>query len=336
MKKLAARPWFAPLVVSIVVVLLAAGAWLLVNGTYIPVLDPSGEVAGHQRNIIVFTIILSLVVILPVFTMLAIFAWNYRAGKKTKRYTPDWDENNTLEAVWWGIPVVIIIGLSILTYVTSHSLDPYRAIESDQPTLEVEVVALQWKWLFIYPDQQIATVNDLTIPVNRPVHFRLSADAPMSAFWIPALGSQIYSMNAMSSQLNLIANETGKFTGYNTNINGEGYAKMQFDVNSVNQADFEKWQQRHRQSTNSLTQESYQQLAKPGVPDGPLYYALGDENIYDSIIMKYMSHEGVDYGQHSPGHGAPEPLDEAFDPDKRQDDMSADVDQQQHHEGMSH
>ncbi len=333
MKKLVARSWFAPLVVSIVVILLAIGAWLLVNGTYIPVLDPSGEVAGHQRNIIVFTIILSLVVIVPVFLMLAIFAWKYRAGNKTKRYTPEWDENNTLEAVWWGIPIVIVIGLSFLTYFTSHSLDPYRAIESDRPTLEVEVVALQWKWLFIYPEQKIATVNDLTIPVDTPVHFRLSADAPMSAFWIPALGSQIYSMNAMSSQLNLIANDIGQYTGYNTNINGEGYAKMQFAVNSVSQTDFDQWQAKHAESGDSLTQDSYQQLAQPGIPDKPLYYVLDDVNLYNSIIMKYMNHDGLSGNASGPEHGAPEPLDEAIDTDKRDDDLTGDV-HHNHHEGM--
>lgn len=337
MNKLAKKPWIAPLIVSVVVVLLALGAWLLVNGSYIPVLDPSGEVAGHQRNIIVFTIILSMVIIVPVFMMLAIFSWNYRSGKKTKKYTPEWSDNNTLEAIWWGIPVLIIISLSVLTYVTSHTLDPYRAIESDRETLEVEVVALQWKWLFIYPDQKIATINDLTVPVDTPVHFRLSADAPMSAFWIPALGSQIYSMNAMSSQLNLIANEIGQFTGYNTNINGEGYAKMQFAVNSVSEADFAKWHSQHAQSDQSLTNQTYPELAKPSTPDKPMYFALGDNDVYDSIIMKYMDHGGLNGQHHGPEHGAPEPFDEALDADKRNDDMSGDVEMDHdHHEGMVH
>lgn len=339
MKKLVRRPWFAPLIVSVVVALLALGAYLLINGTYIPVLDPSGEVAGHQRNIIILTIVLSMVVILPVFSLLIIFAWNYRSGKKDKKYTPDWDDNYTLEAIWWGIPILMIIGLSFLTYFTSHSLDPYRPIESDKETLSVQVVALQWKWLFIYPDLGVATVNDLTIPVDRPVHFSLSADAPMSAFWIPALGSQIYSMNAMSSQLNLIANHKGVYKGYNTNINGEGYSKMVFDTNVVDEADFEKWHQQHAASGHGLDQRHLDELIKPSIVSAPMYMKLADDNLYNSVIMKYMSHGGSGQHHHGPEHGAPEPLDEALDEDKRNDDLTGDVDtdhQHGHHEGAGH
>lgn len=325
------RPWFAPLVLSAVVALLAIGAYLLVNGTYIPVLDPSGEVAGHQRNIIVLTIILSMVVIVPVFSMVTIFAWKYRAGNKNKNYTPEWDENNLLEAIWWGIPILIIIGLSLLTYFTSHSLDPYRAIESDKETVKVQVVALQWKWLFIYPDLGVATVNDLTIPVDRPVHFTLSADAPMSAFWIPALGSQIYSMNAMSSQLNLIANEVGVYKGYNTNINGEGYSKMVFDTNVVSEDRFEEWYNQHADSGHSLDKQHLAELTEPGLISAPMYMSLADDNLYNSVVMKYMGHGSSSDSHAGPEHGAPEPFDEALDAENRSDDLTGDVDNDHQH-----
>lgn len=324
-------PWIAPVIVSLVILLLSLGGWLLINGSYIPVLMPSGEVAGHQRNLFILTVGLSVVVVVPVFLMLAIFSWRYRSGKKTKRYTPEWSENNKLEAIWWGIPIVIILVLSVVTYLTSHSLDPYRAIESDKKPVYVQVVALQWKWLFLYPELGVATVNDLTIPADRPVHFTLSADAPMSAFWIPALGGQIYSMNAMSSQLNLIANGEGTYRGYNTNINGEGYSKMVFDVHAVSESDFEKWHTNHADSGHVLDEHHLAELVKPSVMSAPMYMRLDDDNLYNTVVMKYMGHDGADHSEHTE-HGAPEPIDEAIDENKRQDD----VELQHNHEGMSH
>ena len=276
-----------PLAVSGVALMLFGLGWWLLHDQHIAVLMPSGEIGSQQRDLIVFTVLLAAVVVVPVFTLLAVFAMKYRDGNKKAKYEPEWSESRRLEIVWWGIPILIILVLSVVTWVTSHSLDPYRPIKSDKQALEVKVVALQWKWLFIYPEQGVATVNDLTIPVDRPVHFTLSADAPMSAFWIPDLGSQIYSMNAMSSQLNLIANKPGHYKGYNTNINGEGYARMKFDVHAVSDKEFSAWTMKGHHG-GSLTEMSYQELAKPATPDKPSYYHLADPDIYDKVIMKYM------------------------------------------------
>lgn len=295
LRRLLGGPAKYPLVVSGVVLVLFGLGWWLLHDKHIPVLMPSGEVGSQQRDLIVFTVALAAIVVLPVFALLGIFAMKYRAGNTKAKYEPEWSENKTLEIIWWGIPILIIIVLSVVTWITSHSLDPYRAIKSDKPALEVKVVALQWKWLFIYPEQGMASVNDLTIPTNRPVHFTLSADAPMSAFWIPDLGSQIYSMNAMSSQLNLIANKQGTFKGYNTNINGKGYAKMTFDVHSVSDDVFESWVHKAH-SGKSLTEATYTQLAQPGTLDAPQHYHLADPDIYDKVIAKYL---GGGHGQSS-------------------------------------
>lgn len=291
-----------PLGVSAFVVLM----WVLLRGVDIPVLMPSGQVADSQRKLLIFTVILSLVVIIPVFVMLAVFALRYREGGKAD-YKPEWDGSAKLEALWWGIPIIIIGVLSVVTWQTSHSLDPYKPIASDKKPLEIQVIALQWKWLFLYPEYEVATVNELPLPVGRPVHFSLAADAPMSAFWIPALGSQIYSMNGMDSQLNLIADKSGKYKGYNTNINGEGYAKMTFTAKAMPEVDFTSWTltapEKAMKAGDMMDEATYKVLAKPSVISQPQTYHLMDTSLYDTIMMKYMGHgdSGAEPGS-SPQH----------------------------------
>lgn len=293
MKRPARKPWHVPIIISVIIVLLfGLGYWLLA-GQHVAVLMPSGEIGSQQRNLIIFTVLLALVVVGPVFVMLGLFAWKFREGNTTATHHPEWGDNKWLEVIWWGIPILIIVVLAIVTYRTSHSLDPYRAIESDKTPLKIQVVALQWKWLFIYPEEKIATINDLTIPVDRPVHFTLSADAPMSAFWIPDLGSQIYSMNAMSSQLNLIANHEGTFTGYNTNINGDGYAAMKFQTHAVKDGDYDAWVKRAQVSPDMLTYDVFRQLAEPNIADKPRYYMLHEDDLYDRIVHAKMGHDST-------------------------------------------
>lgn len=276
--------------------LIALGWWLIAQGDF-DTFRPTGVIAAQQRDLLLFSLGLSLIVVVPVFIMLWVFAWRFREGNKKARYRPEWDKNNLLEVIWWGIPILIIVVLGIVTWQTSHGLDPYRPIASSEKTLEVQVVALQWKWLFLYPELGVATVNKLPLPVDRPVHFTLAADAPMSAFWIPKLGSQIYSMNGMSSELNLMATKTGTFKGYNTNINGKGYSDMIFDAVVMDHDKFTEFTKKSQKAPSVLNENVYNVLAKPGIESTPKTYRLADKNLYDTIVMKYM--HGMSSGSHA-------------------------------------
>lgn len=270
--------------------------WYLVAGKEIPVLQPSGEIAAAQYNLFVFTTALSLVVVVPVFTLLAYFAVKYRAGNAKANYDPEWSENRLLESLWWGIPICIIGILGIVIVQTSHGLDPSKELSGGKP-LEVQVVALQWKWLFIYPEQNIATLNHLNIPLDRPVRFALTSDAPMSGFWIPALGSQVYAMSGMESQLNLKATKTGAYTGYTTNINGEGYAKMTFTTNVTSQTEFDAWTKKASASDTTMDQAAYDELAKPKSIQDERMYKLADAKLFETIVNKY-GHSQSGHGEH--------------------------------------
>ena len=288
------KKYLPSLLVVLICISVAVGlGWLFSLGSY-DVLNPKGEIARQQKSLLLFTLLLSAVVVVPVFFMLGLFAVKYRQGKKNPgKYMPEWSSNKALESIWWGIPIVIIAVLAVITWQTSHSLDPYRPIASSNKTLEVQVVALQWKWLFILPEYNIATLNYLPVPVDRPLHFSLSADAPMSAFWVPSLGSQIYAMNGMSSQLNLIANEPGTYKGYSTNINGEGYASMKFDVVATNEFEFDQAVATASASTEMLNEASYVNLVKPESVTARKSYVLADSELDDRVILKYM---GMDHG----------------------------------------
>lgn len=281
---------------TIVVIGLIALFWFLIADKQIDVLHPKGEVAAAQRDLFIFTTALSLVVVIPVFVLLGTFAFKYRASSKTSKYAPDWGENKKLEALWWGIPIIVIALLSTVIYTTSHSLDPYKQRAGGEP-LKVQVVALRWKWLFLYPDQQIATLNHMPMPVDRPVTFDMSADAPMSAFWIPALGSQVYAMNGMISKLNLKATEAGTYTGYTTNINGEGYAKMTFKAKVMSQESFDAWATNAGSTDESLDDKKYDELAEPESVTAERTYRLSGD-LYSYITSK----SGHSHGGHEAGH----------------------------------
>ena len=290
------KKYRAVLGVAFVVAALALLGSILLRDVHFDILQPAGNIAKQQRDLIVFTLGLMGIIVIPIFIMLGWFGWKYRAGndKRGKHdYKPEWHENKTLEILWWGIPIVIISILAVIAWQTSHSLDPYKKIESDKAAIEVQVVALQWKWLFIYPQLGVATVNKLPIPEKTPIHFTISADAPMSAFWVPTLGSQIYAMNGMSTQLSLIADRTGEFTGVSSNINGKGYADMKFTVYSKTEKDFNEWVKSAQNSANMLDRTMYERLAQPGVTDEATYM-LTDASLYDTIVNKYMN--GMSHG----------------------------------------
>jgi cytochrome o ubiquinol oxidase subunit 2 len=282
------KKYRAVVLVACTIIALVTLGYLLVRGAHFDVLQPAGAVAKSEKSLMIFAFSIMMLVVIPVFIMLVTFAWKYRAGNDKKvDYRPEWSEHKLLEAAWWGIPILIILILGTAAWITAHTLDPYRKLDSKTAPVNVQVVALEWKWLFIYPDLGVAAVNELPVPVNTPVHFTITADAPMSAFWVPALGTQIYAMNGMSSQLNLIADHTGTFTGYNTNINGEGYAKMKFKVYAKSDKDFTSWIASARKSPNMMDEQALQKISQPGTMNETAYMLM-DNNLYDKVVMKYM------------------------------------------------
>lgn len=263
---------------------------LLFADVNIPILNPQGEIAEKQLGLLTFGVLLSLVVVIPVFTMTFFITWKYReSNTKTKRkYSPDWDSNKIIEAVWWGVPIILIGILSVVTWKSTHDLDPFKEIQADKKPLTIQAVALDWKWLFIYPEQNIATVNYIQFPVDTPLNFQLTADAPMNAFWIPSLGGQMYAMSGMSTELNLIANESGTYEGSSTNISGKGFAGMRFKAVASSETEFKEWLDAVKKSPNYLSYDEYSQLSKPSENHPVGYYAEADKELYNKIVMKYM------------------------------------------------
>lgn len=255
----------------------------------IAMLNPKGMIALAERNLMGLSIALMLVVVIPVFILTFYIAWHYRAGNTKAEYTPDWNHSVLAETVWWGFPFLIIAILSVVTWTTSHELDPYKPLESTVKPLRIQVVALNWKWLFIYPEQKIATVNYLQFPEKVPLNFELSADAPMNSFWIPELGGQIYAMPGMTSKLHLIADERGTFRGSSANISGKGFAGMVFEATASSSEDFEKWVEKVKQSPLALDEKSYEELAKPSSYQPISFYTLQKEDLFDWIVMKPMN-----------------------------------------------
>jgi cytochrome o ubiquinol oxidase subunit 2 len=276
--------------IGIILVIGAAALFKrLIGRSTVALLSPRGAVALQERDLIRNMVLIMLIVVIPTFIILCAFAWKYRAGNENAVYDPDKPHSMWSELVLWAIPAVIVGMLWALTWGSAHTLDPYNSIQSSAAPLTIEVVALPWKWLFIYPAQNIATVNFIEFPVNTPVHFELTADAPMSSFWIPQLGSQIYAMAAMETQLNLIADRTGDFTGKDTEINGAGYAGMTFIARSASQADFDAWVGETKQASSTLDLAAYNALAAPSVDNPQAFYSSVEGDIFDDILMKFMT-----------------------------------------------
>jgi cytochrome o ubiquinol oxidase subunit 2 len=249
-------------------------------------LQPHGLIALQERDLIYQAVFLMLIVVVPVFILAFSIAWHYRAGNTKAVYSPDWEHSKMDELIWWAIPFEIILVLGALTWTSTHALDPRKALDAQTP-LKIQVVALDWKWLFLYPEQNIATVNMVEFPVDRPVEFDITADAPMNSFWIPELGGQIYAMTGMVNSFNLVANQTGDFAGRSANYSGDGFANMQFVAHAATSADFDSWVTSIRQSGGSLTPTTYATLEKPST-SGAVYYGSVTSNLYDAVLMKFM------------------------------------------------
>lgn len=271
--------------VSLVVILVAV-VWM--SGANIAVLNPQGVIADKQRDLIITALLLMMVVVIPVFIMTFSIAWKYRASNKKAKYSPDLDGSKLAETVWWLVPLGIITILGGIIWTSSHELDPFKPLDSNKESVKIQVIALQWKWLFIYPDENIATVNYVRFPEKTPIDFEITSDAPMNSFWIPSLGGQIYAMSGMSTKLHLMANSTGKYQGSSANLSGDGFSSMRFTAQSTSQAGYEQWVLNTKQPSKVLDTSEYNHLAKPSKNNPIKSYSSVEDGLYDTVIMKYM------------------------------------------------
>ncbi len=253
----------------------------------IQVLNPKGIVAHDERNLIIFTVLLGLLVVVPVYVMTFAIAWKYREANHKARYRPDWDHNSRLEALWWGIPTAIILVLSVVTWNTSHSLNPPKPLSSVTP-MHIQVVALDWKWLFIYPTQGVASVNYVQFPTGQPVEFDITSNGPMNSFWIPQLGSQIYAMVGMSTHLNLQSDASGDYRGSSANISGRGFAGMHFTAHTGTEQEFNDWASETRLASPKLSMNSFKSLAKPSENNPQTFYALATPDLYNKVLLSFQ------------------------------------------------
>jgi cytochrome o ubiquinol oxidase subunit II len=263
---------------------------ILFVGYNFQILNPKGIIAFQEKNLLITALSIMLIIIVPVFIFMIFVARRYRESNIKAAYAPDWDHNTALQLWLWAFPIIIICALCVLNWVTAHQLDPHDAIASDKKPLTIEVIALRWKWLFIYPDQGIATVNYIAVPNDTPITFMLTgSDTPMNSFWVPQLGGQIYAMSGMVTQTHLMATSYGIFQGRNAEINGAGYSDMTFSVKSVEQNDFNNWVNTIKQSSHPLNTETFNELARPSQDNPVTYYSSTQSDLFTTIVTKYMA-----------------------------------------------
>ena len=259
------------------------------------VMNPSGDIAVQQRDLILISVALMLLIVIPVMALVVFFAWRYRAANEAvdKDYDPDWDHSTKLELLIWSAPLLIIIALGAVTWVSTHKLDPYRpldridaqtAIDPKVKPLTVEVVALDWKWLFIYPELGIATVNELALPTNVPVRFDITASTVMNSFYVPELAGQIYAMPGMKTQLHAVANKPVSGTGFSANFSGAGFTHMRFNYRAMDRAAFDRWVAGVKSSGVGLDRKIYLTLAKPSEKAPVAYFTTADPKLFDAVV----------------------------------------------------
>jgi cytochrome o ubiquinol oxidase subunit II len=267
---------------------MALGAALLASGCdRAVVLNPKGPIADAERGLLFDAFSVMMLVVVPVIVMAFVFAWRYRASNRNARYAPTWAYSARIDAVVWLVPALIVIAVGVLVWRSTHKLDPYREIASDMPPLDVQVVAQDWKWLFIYPEQGIAVVNQMAIPSGRPISLRITSDTVMNSFYVPALAGQIYAMAGMQTRLQMLADTQGKFVGRNTQYSGGGFSDQYFEVLATSPADFEAWVAKAKQSSDKLDTAGYARLAEKSRRNPIAYYSAVEPRLFDSIIAKY-------------------------------------------------
>lgn len=265
----------------------------LLQGKNIALLNPKGLIAQEQQSLMVFTTTVLLAIAVPTLSLLFFTAWRYRESNTKAIHAPNARHSKFLPLSMWLIPTAFMLVLAVFMWSATHRLVPQESIKAEAKPIKIQVVSMRWKWLFIYPDQNIATINFVQVPVNTPVHFELTADsAPMSSFWIPNLGGQLYTMTGHVNRLNLMANTPGDYPGSSAEINGAGFAGMKFTARASSTEDFDRWVQTAKQSANVLDAASYENVLKPSENNPAAFYSAFESGLYDKVVMKYMgSHD---------------------------------------------
>src|ERR1700704_4164103 len=252
------------------------------------ILDPQGPIGAAEKTILIDSVGIMLAIVLPTIVAIFSFAFWFRASNAKASYLPDWEYSGRIELVVWSVPALTVILLGGVAWLGAHHLDPPKPIEGSSEPLTIQAVSLDWKWLFIYPDHKIATINTLTVPAGVPLQFQLTSASVMNAFFIPQFGSMIYTMNGMATRLNLRADTPGTFQGLSTQFSGDGLADMLFDVHVVPSEQFSKWAQDASGAEKALDQRSYAEIARPSMKSERAIYRLGDPNLFNSIVAQKL------------------------------------------------
>lgn len=261
------------------------------------VLNPTGDIAKQQADLIVISVALMLLIIVPVMFLIVLFAWRYRKNANAK-YEPDWDHSTKLELIIWGAPLLIIIVLGLITWVSTHKLDPYRPLDrldaqrpipASTKVLEVQVVALDWKWLFIYPEQGIASVNQLVTPIDTPIRFKMTSSTVMNTFYVPTLAGMIYTMPGMQTELNAVLNKTGDYHGLSANFSGDGFSHMKFGYKGVTAEGFDAWVKEMKANPAVLDRADYLVLEKPTAKEAVRHYGQVEPSLFNRVVNRCVA-----------------------------------------------
>jgi cytochrome o ubiquinol oxidase subunit 2 len=263
------------------------------SGCNLIVMKPHGDIAQQQASLIVTSTLLMLIIIIPVIALTLLFAYRYRQSNTEATYAPDWDHSTRLELIIWGAPLLIIIALGAVTWISTHKLDPFRPLDrisEDKPLtaevkpLEVYAVAMDWKWLFIYPEQGIALVNELAAPVDRPINFRFTSTSVMNTFYVPALAGMVYAMPGMQTQLHAVINKAGVYDGLSAQYSGAGFSDMRFKFHGLTDEEFARWVESNKAAGHALTRADYLKLEQPSTKDPIQRFASVEPGLWSAIV----------------------------------------------------
>ncbi|KAE9510307.1 Cytochrome bo(3) ubiquinol oxidase subunit 2 precursor [Candidatus Liberibacter asiaticus] len=266
---------------------------VMLSGFEFIVMDPYGDIALQQASLIRIAVALMLLIVVPVFFSILFFAWKYRSTNKKARYDPKWCHSTLLELFVWLVPLVIVGFLAVITWDATHRMDPYaplerisesKSIAKNSKPLVVEVVALDWKWLFLLPEQQVAIINELVVPIDRPLEFRITASSVMNSFYIPGLAGQIYAMAGMETKLHAVMNKKGAYSGFSANYSGRGFSHMRFKFYGKSEKGFEDWISKVKRQGTFLNRQEYLLLKKPSERDSVRYFSPIEKGLYYSIL----------------------------------------------------